>query len=458
MGAEFIIYIVVSCMVALAISKKTDRKLLSFALVFWIFTQPVITAFVAIKIPGLNIDMNPNRVLFLFALVYLLFGTASARSYANVPAAANKRPPFEKYLYVYTVLVFVAIAANYAMLDAKSIGATPLEVVSFIAVFTLAKKHVTPSVLEAILKAVVILSMLTIFVTIIQATVGPLFLRTGEAKAAFGTTLRAFGIFRFDGELGAFQVLALMIMLVRYRGMARLYLLVPLLCLSIFVSFHRLGYITLFVCLLTYVLLFSKKKLSSILIMLIVPGLLILAYSAYRAGGDQSAIESRLGQDTVSGRLAQYGVALATVPTHPLGMGGYENPAYAKLMEKYDMVQWLPDRLGIQHPEPLAIHNGYLEVGIKYGAMGMITFIALLVSLLRYFKKRASSPYRYAIVPFFAVLVWMLSNTSQAAASFNAYFVILQAIIYGSFVAIYRTGADKQPAKTVDAGVIKKPT
>lgn len=447
MNLEFAVYIVVSFIAAFVISKKTDRKLLSFVFVFWIFSQPVITAFVGIKIPGLNVDLNPNRMLFLFALAYLLFGRASNTLYPSASVTANKRPPFEKYLYIYAVLVFIAIAANYSKLDPKSIGAIPLEVVTFISVFVLAKKCMTESVLESILKAIVALSMLCIFVTIIQATVGPLFLRTGEAKEAFGSTLRAFGIFRFDGELGAFQALALMIMLVRYQGMSRLYLLVPLICVSVFVSFHRLGYITLFVCLLIYALFFSKKKVGSVLLLLVVPAVLILAYSAYKMGGDKSGVESRLTQDTVSGRLAQYGVALETVPTHPMGMGGYENPAYGKLMEKYGMVQWLPDKYGVERPEALAIHNGYLEVGIKYGAMGMITFITLLISLFRYFKKRISSQYRYSIVPLFTVLVWALSNTSQAAASFNGYFVVLQAIIFGSFVAMYRIGADKKPSK-----------
>ena len=260
MYTKFLIYLAVSGLVAFVLSYNTNRKFLSFVLIFWIFTEPVINAFYVVKIPVLHVDLSPNRVLFLFALAYLIRGMLVGGYPATGSPAAIRRPPFEKYMYIYVVMVFIAIAVNYSSLGSRSIIATPLEIIEFITVYVLAKRHMTESVLGAILKAIVLLSVFMILVSIIQVTLGPMFLRTGEAKLAFGNTLRAYGIFQFDGELGMFQVLALMLALVLYRGKAWLKLLVPFLVISVFVTFTRVGYLILFVALITYVIYSAKRR------------------------------------------------------------------------------------------------------------------------------------------------------------------------------------------------------
>lgn len=450
-GAIFLVYLAVAVIVALILSRKTDRVLLSFVFVCWMLTQPVINAFFVYKLPGLNFDLRLNRLLFFFAFTYILSGSVLGRAYAYAPATAIRRPFFEKYFYIYAAAIALAIALNYSAISSAALIATPLEIVTFIMVYTAAKRYATASVLESILKAALILSVFSAFVAIVQFGVDPLFMRTGEAKAAFGETLRAFGIFQFDGEFGTFQILSLVVVLLRFKGALR-FTLVVLLLLSIFVTFHRLSYLTLFVCLMVYSVFFSKQKTGAILLIMI-PLVLALSYSVYKSMHTGSiAVEQRLGQDTVSGRIEQYKVTLDAIKNHPLGLGSYENPTYVKLMLEHDMVQWLPDSQNRSHPEALEVHNGYLDVGIKYGVLGVATFVALMVSMLRYFKKRVTSQSRYSIVPFFAVLIWMMSNTTQTNSNFRGYFLVLMAIICGSFVAQYRSRAVEVNKKIVNTG------
>lgn len=444
----FLIYIVAAFVAALVISRKADRNWFSLILVFWIFAQPVMQAFFVYKIPGLNFDLHANRVFFLFLLAYILSGSALGRPYAYAPATAIRRPFFEKYFYIYLIIVTIAIALNFSALSPRSIIATPLEIVAFITVYTATKRYATALVLESILKAVVFLAAFSAFVAITQFAVDPLFMRTGEAKAAFGETLRAFGIFQFDGELGAFQIFSLVVVLTRYRGMLR-FALALLLVLSIFLTFHRLSYVTLFACLLIYIMFFSKRKAGAVLVLLI-PMVLVLSYNVYKSTyGGGAGIEQRITSDTVSGRIDQYRVTLEAIQNTPLGVGGYENPIYVKLMKDHDMVKWVPDGPNHSHPEALEVHNGYLDVGIKYGILGGGIFVALMVSMARYFRRMVSGRHPYSIVPVFAVLIWMMSNTTQTNSNFRAHYVILLAMICGAFVARCRSENvknDKNPA------------
>lgn len=451
----FLVYIVAAFIAALVISRKVDRNWFSFILVFWIFAQPVMQALFVYKIPGLNFDLQPNRVLFLFLLAYILSGAALGRSYAYAPTTVVRRPFFEKYFYIYLIIVTIAIALNFSALSPRSIIATPLEIVTFITVYTAAKRYATALVLESILKAVVLLAVFSAFIAIMQFAVDPLFMRTGEAKAAFGDTLRAFGIFQFDGELGAFQIFSLVVVLTRYSGVLR-FVLVLLLVLSVFVTFHRLSYVTLFSCMLIYMVFFSKQKARAVLVLLI-PIVLVLSYDVYKSThGGAAGIEQRITSDTVSGRIEQYRVTLDAIQKNPLGVGGYENPIYVNLMKAHGMVKWVPDGPNHSHPEALEVHNGYLDVGIKYGMLGVFAFVALMVSMARYFWKRVSSQHRYSILPVFAALIWMMSNTTQTNSNFRAHYVMLLALICGAFVARYRSENGKNDKNPTHVGMPAK--
>jgi hypothetical protein len=442
MNIQYFLYLVFATGAVLFLTARTDRKGLAFILLFWIFAQPVLNAFFSIPMLGLPFELQTNRIFFLLIATYLV----SAWLLKKKPTSgfAERRPEFEKYLYIYLVLVIIALLINYSKVNPKSIIATPLEVVTFIVVYIAAKRYATESILEAILKGVVILAVALALVAIVQFAFVPQLLRTGsviDIRQAFGNYLRSTGIFQSEYDLGYFQNLALMIVLMRYRGMLRLYVLVPLLILSVLLTFHRANYIITFFCLTSYFAYFSKRKANPIalVVMLAIPFTLVFSYEVYRSiGGHSELVKERLEADTVTGRLMQYEVVANSMWDHPLGMGGYENPAYFDLMNKYGMMQWVPDGKGGTRPQPLAVHNGYLATGIQYGVLAVPVFVMLLISMFRYFRKKVSTEYRYSLVPLYAVIIYALSNMSNSITIFRAYFVILLALLSGAFVAVYR--------------------
>lgn len=444
---EYLIYVLIAIAAAFYISAGTDRKLLGFFLSLWIMAQPVLNARFIIPLPGLPFELQPNRVLFLFLVMYLIWGKLSGRGNVQSGAGVNRRPPFEKYIYLYLFAVLVSLAINYSSVYTKNIIAAPLEIITFLVVYTVCKNYMTESLFEAIVKTVVIFAVVSACIAIVQIVFMSDLLRTVEATIAFGNVHRAYATFQEDGALGFFEILSLIIVLVRYQNKSRLYALVPLIIVSILFTFHRLGVVILFICLTIYMAYYSRKRFGVpvLLLMLTVPVMLSLSFYIYQQmGGHSAVVEERLKQDTVTGRLMQYKVTFESLLDHPLGMGGYENPEYFKLMLKYHMTKSVPDKFGA-HPEPLAVHNGYLEVGIKYGIPSMIIFSLLLFSMFRYFKNMASKSSHYMVAPFFAVLIWILSNMTQSTSFFRSYFVTLLAIVCGSSIALYQKSLTGNP-------------
>ena len=142
----------------------------------------------------------------------------------------------------------------------------------------------------------------------------------------------------------------------------------------------------------------------------------------------QAFIKGRLLDNTVTGRFRQFAVTADAMSTDLLGLGSYKTKEYYNLMAKNDMVK--------NDNVPLVVHNGYLAVGIKYGFLSMITLVGAMVSMLIYYKKHFSLDKPVTIYPFFVVFIWMMANVSQEMTDFSTYFVLLVAIVCGSFVSL----------------------
>lgn len=439
----FLLYVIFAMIAACFLSIGTDRKVLSFVLILWLLAQPVINAKYIIPLPGLPFELQPNRILFLFSLVYLLYGLIF---WARESTGIN--PPFEKYIYIYFGLVLFAVLLNFAFMNPKNVITVPLEIATFLTVYLLTKRYMTEKVFAAIIKAIVFLAVIGSIIAIVQISLDSMFLRTGDLRPAFGNKLRSTGIFQSEYDFGYFQILAFIVVLVRYNGKAVRFLMLPLLMLSVLLTFHRLDYIILVVCYVSYNIFYSKHKLPLpiyVVIGVLTLILLVLSIDLYKSMDLHSVVlEERLKQDTVTGRFLQYQVVWDSILAYPLGLGSYDHPLYVKLMSEHGMLQWFTDRFGNHYPIPLTVHNGYLAAGIQYGFCGMVAFAMLIFSMLRYFKKLINPAIRYSVVPFYAVFIYALSNISNSISIFRAYFVLLLAILGGAVVAMNRNVLARQ--------------
>ena len=447
MEYSFIIYIAFAVIIAGVLSFKADKKLLTFIFAFFILAQPIFQAKYVIAIPGMPFELQANRVLLIILLPFLASG-ATHRFRSN----RKHKPAFEYFLYFYFVFVFFSLVFNlvaYHRVEAKMLIVTPMEILIFILVYHVLKKEATPSLAEGLLKAIVVLSIIMVFIAIYQLLGDSSFMRLNEPRIAFAGFKRSTGLFPEEYDLGYFVNFAIIICLVRYRSKPIiLSITLPLLVITLFATFHRLNWIIFFVCLTSYFFVLKKTRAALFLLILLLV-LFLIALVPYFAGSGkyaqlagqkevQTFSKERLLKDTVTGRFEQYKFVIDVMSHNLMGLGGYENETYLSLLREH--------RMETKTDLTLTVHNELLAVGIKYGVLSLIVLSGMMISMFIYFKKRISPGQPETVYPFYAALIWALSNISNSVTDFRAYFVLLVAIVSGCSATFYGEKAENSLA------------
>ncbi len=357
-------------------------------------------------------------------------------------------------MFIYFFLVTFSLIYNKNNLETviygvrqQTIFAAPFAMLTFIVLYYVTKKFANKSLADNINKAIIIMAVVNAVVAIVQIGLNSSFLKTCDPRLAFGHVVRASGVFQAEYDLGYFQILAVILCLIRYKDKekVKLYVIVPLLIFSILLTFHRLDFIILNICLMLYIWLFSTstKKIMALICLAFVTVFSTVLFWALRPTiKDSSIMEGRILQDTVSGRFSQYGLILNTLAKGNevtlFGLGDYSNTAYDKLMAKGHFMQSFESGTAKWYQRGFHVHNGYLEVGILHGVPAMAVFIAFLVSMALHFKKKISRDDPSSIMVFFAVLIWLLCNISNGISSFSSYYPLLVALLTGATTGLSR--------------------
>lgn len=430
----FASYIFLGVILSAYLSNRTDKPLLGFVLILWLVASPVSRVYI-VSIPGLPIDIQANRLLFVFLTTYFLWAILSGTR-GNLKS--NHKYLFIKYIYAYLTVVILALIYNSTYLPIKSVASVPIEIITFIVVYFIGKRFVSTSLRNALLDAIVIVAVASSFIAIVQVGINEQFFRVSpdEVRRAFGNIYRATGVFQSEYEFGYFQIFSIFILLSRYRNKWLKYPSFVMISISIVLTFHRLDYLIFLTCILFYVFLYTSKSnrvlfavITVFLIGLSIPGYIILQRTIMKS----DAVQQRLLVNTMSGRMHQYEVLLKAIPDNPLGVGGYENEAYEKLMFDNDLSISYIDERGLWSKKPLLAHNGYLAAGIKYGVMGFLLFTAFVVSLIRATYKLIDRSDKTTVLPFFCVMIWTISNMTNSVSNFRVHFVLIMALVCGMY-------------------------
>lgn len=462
----FALYVIVMFFVALYLARKTDRKFLGLVLMFWILAQPVLHSKFTIDIPGLPFDFQPNRILLI-----ILFGYLVSMKLLGVKTTQNhygyvKPPPFEKYFFAYLVIMILSLAYNYANIKARSLVVEPSAILTFILSYYVAKYYMTKSLFDAIIKAIILLSIVSAFIAIIQIGINGEFFKTGDPRIAFGSVVRSTGIFRSEYELGHFQILAIFVVITTMRKSFRRQLLVALLVFTVLLTFHRLDLLIMLTGFIIYNWIFGRASsrvmfTSAVVLVVLMGGAMFSVLQSSIRNTDFA--KERLSDTTIKGRFHQYEVILKEMPKYALfGMGGYESEIYADLMIKNNHAYSANAGTTKWYKVPYEVHNGYLAVGAYHGLIALSLFVAIMLLMLLYFKRRLSREKPITFVPFIIVLVWMLSNLSNGLSSFSTYNVLLLAILTGAFVSLFNNknddievSSDDEPEADINKRVLR---
>ena len=441
----YIIYLISAFIVSVYLSRRTDRKVLTFALVFWIFSEPYLDAMFIISFPGLPFEFQPNRILLIFLFFYLLLGHLFSFQKYSITSAT---PPFEKYMYFYILVVTLSLMYNYSDIRQQLMGAVPAAIFTFIIIYQTGKRYITVSSFDAIIKAIIILSVVCSFIALLQIFYDADFLRAGRTRLAFSDIYRATGIFAEEYEFGVIQILAYIIIYSKYGVSHLSKLLIPLLVISILMTFHRLDIMILILCTSIYFWFFQRsynKFIFPLSILFIAFLSLTFLYMFESELLESAFVQGRLLEEHESIRARQWDAIFTELKEYAfLGLGGYGNPTYSEIMGRYDLLQSmkLPNSEWIERG--YIPHSGYLEVLVLYGVLAFIIFISFFYSILRYFYRTIDRYNPGTSVPFFTALIWATSNTTNGMISFSAYSTLLYALIFGIYIGKHSIDVKQQ--------------
>lgn len=440
MEFEYILYLFFACILSAYFARKTDKKIYCFVIIFWIFSQPIIKAKFNYPLFGLPFTFSPDRILFMFLTCYWLVELFLKNKGVLSSQKKSEKNISVKYLLIYLTIVIAITCLNYSYIGIKKIFATPLEIIVFLIIFYAGKQITSPKVYDSIIKSILVLAIFSAALAVIQCAVDPYFLRTNEnIRLAFGSIYRASGIFRDEYILGIFQILSIIVLLSSKLHSFIKNGLIIFLMFSVFLTFHRLDFLIMTVCLIGHIVFFSKWQKSIVVGIMFAVAIMAMVLSVFlfkSTGGQSDFLEKRVESKTYQGRLVQYRVVLDEMVRSPLGLGTYNHPKYFNLMKRYKIMQTIHEPNGKWHVKPLTVHNGFLAVGIKYGILGVLFFSLFIFSMLSFLVKKISRSQPATAIPFFSILIWILSNISNDLSEFRIYYISISAIICGGFLSV----------------------
>lgn len=424
-------YVMFSLGCAFFLAKSTQHRVYTGLIVFFIFCQPLFMAKMVFKIPPFDVDFNINRLYLVLLLIILM---------CPVPNLREKNfPRFEFFIFGLLGCIILSMIFNFKYLSIKDVLAQVADVLTYLVFFLAARKVADLDLCRSICKAILLVSVVCCLLAPLQFFGdGNIFNLIGYDSTAFGSFKRAMGVFHYEYQNGYMINLGIVVLIFLYKWTARFVL--PFFFVTLFFIFQRMN---MLICLFNMSVYIFIIKLRISIIFFILISLIIFVVSVnlfdnkiIMSHKDPSYgnLSSGLLKDTVTGRFIQYQIVGKMMVDNFIGIGTMEtrNKEYFNLMKRYGMVKIID---GIM-VEPLAIHNGYISIGVRYGIPALVVYIVYLFSLLVYFYKRAQRENSIFFIPASCVLIMIFGNITNGIYDFYFHFSLLLATVTGLFSAL----------------------
>lgn len=437
--AAYLAYIILSLLPAVFLGLRTERPLLWSALIYWMWVQPIAGFAYTLRVHPLSFDLQPNRVLLLFLAGYALFRLlASFRGSAQVGDSVERRQRWvlPGLLSLYVLVVGLSLWINIESVRPQSLVVVPSWILCALLLVVVVSSSATDRARSAVLWGLIGLSLASCVVSVVQIAVDPFFLKACPPRPAFGSVIRASGLFESEYDCGYVMICAMAAVLCKIRPRYLRFSCLGILILGLLLTFHRMDYIIMVLVLSVWLMLFSSAALRIL-------GVVSLLAFAGMAGGailylqstrvDSDLIRGRLQEDTVTGRLAQFRAVIESAPEQPFGLGDYSSQGYYDLMAKHNMLFGVQLENGDWEKRPFLVHNGYVEVLALHGIPAAAIFLAIMVWMVlrTSLKIRLARP--ETAFPFVVTLVWAICNLSNGISRFELYFPLFVMLVFALF-------------------------
>ena len=378
-----------------------------------------------LSIPGLSFfEIQPDR--FLFLLFSFLLARRLLFSRGELPLKFTGRMPgFKIALYLYVAWIIISQIYHTNDLGVSDVILSCIYAINVLILIYGLQLITDRESLRVIGTVIVIGAVVTSLVSLVQISVDQLFMKIGDQRIAFGSTLRSNGIFNNEYCNAYFIITALAWTLTTVKNSRIKYLLYALFAAAVFSTFMRMSWLILIIISAIYFLKIEKIAFEKLAVLGLVGiiSLLTLFIVYNREIMNSGIVKERLSEAPDS-RLGYYKMVTDNIGKKPLfGYGGKNNELYY-----YSMLLITHSRKRATGEEG-DIHSGYFSSLFYYGVPGLLFFIAFVFLSLFYFGPLYSHHTFFAI-PFLLGLLYAIGNLSNTLL-LDQYMAIIYAMHLG---------------------------
>ncbi|MFK7924900.1 MAG: O-antigen ligase family protein [Bacteroidia bacterium] len=415
------------------ITKKSDTRHKAVLWVYGMFIMGgTIIDITTFKIPGLGfMEIQPDRFVFFFSLGYMFMLMRYNRN-RELFRKVWYVPNYEWLVYGYVGFVLIALTYHFNTLGGKEWSLKLIHFLSYAAMYTVLKLTMDKGLFKGLAQMFVIGAVISSIYAILQFAVDPLFMRYGEMRIAYGSTVRSNGMFNTEYVHSYFVMIALAFTLVMVKQNVLKLILTGLFLLAILVTFHRMSWLIITVFLGIYILWFFRARLS-VLGILGIAGTTVIVVIGMLFWED--IVNSQMVQERVNervdSRFGYYEMVLDNIGKKPLfGYANKKNEIYYQAMLR------ITKSLARATGEEGSIHNGYLSNLFYYGVPALIIFASMIFFSARFYLKLARVQVLYTI-PFLFSVVFAIANMTNSFLP-QKHIALLFGIVLGIFGGIFQ--------------------
>jgi O-antigen ligase len=442
MGPAELAYLVFATAYAVALVSQAANKPFMALVLLWLLDNPILgRAGLLPSVPGLGVELQPDRVVFLllcaaaladFLRAAVIRNPAAPDSPARVPGSGPRQ--YEICLLLFTFMACAAELANLGNLDPSTVRQLIIGQCTFPLVYWAAKRNVTAHDVKLLCVALAVLAIVSSVVATIQFIVSRDFLNGGlstvSIRTNFGGLLRSPGLFFAEYDQGVFLVMSLIF--IRFINPGRHVFRRALGCsaLGVIFTFHRLTWVIFAAVLAVFIIVWGRRHLAITILLtgyvflLCTACILLLSFVIPTSFFDSIAL--RISQDTLSSRgdLNTFGIHM--IQTYPGGVGDYTSRVYVREGLLANIPLYSPT-----NRTPLEVHNGFIQAAVSYGIIGMLAFIGFLGGAIMFFARRTLAGNSLSAAPLLLVLCFAAFNATNNFSQFGSHSPLFFALVLG---------------------------
>ncbi|MEM6344316.1 MAG: O-antigen ligase family protein [Bacteroidota bacterium] len=384
------------------------------------------------KIPGIGfMEIQPDRFLFFFNIGYMVM----LMRYPFNRDLLRKRwytPSYEWAIYAYILFILIALTYHFPLLGFKDWLMKSIHFVSFLLMYWVLKTTMDKDLFKDLGKVFVIGAAISSVYAIMQFLVDPFFMRYGEMRIAYGSTVRSNGMFNTEYIHSYFVMAAFAWTLVMVKQNKLKLILSAIYLGGIVFTFHRMSWLIIVVFLGIYFLWFFRARLSVLGTLSIAGATLLVAIGMlfYDDIVNSQMVQERVNE-RIDSRFGYYDMVLSNIGNKPLfGYGNKKNDVYY-----YAMLR-ITKSLARATGEEGSIHNGYLSNLFYYGVPALIMFVTMIFLSLRFYLRLARVRVIYTIPFLFGVVFTIANMTNSFLPSKHVATILI--ILLGIFAGVWQ--------------------